>query len=269
MSEMLNPEFVLALLTSVVKAIVVLTLGWMASKWAQRGVLRALQAREMDPSLGRFVASIVRYGVLIFTAMAALDMLSVETTSFVAVLASAGFAVGLALQGSLSNFAAGVLLLFFRPFDLGQRVKVAGHDGRIEDIGLFATTLRTSDNRKVIIPNSNITGDSIVNEDAYGTRRGQIDVGVAYGADVNRVAEVLRAAAASVPQVLEDPAPEVAFTGMGASALDFALRPWCREEDYLVVLHGVRTAAYDALNAEGIDIPFDQIVVHGLGGESA
>jgi small conductance mechanosensitive channel len=154
------------------------------------------------------------------------------------------------------------MLLFFRPFTLGDFVTIAGQTGTVDDIGLFATTLITPNNEKIIIPNAKITGDSIQNLTTLGKRRGIVDVGVAYGADVARVMQVLQAAVQPLDKVLKDPAPAVAFTGLGASSLDFKVLAWCNAPDYLAMLHDVRKAAYDALNAAGIEIPFNQIVVH-------
>lgn len=236
--------------------------GWIGSKWAQRLVLAAFRNRKLDEALGRFVASIAQYTVLTATVIAALGAVGVETTSLVAVFASAGLAVGLALQGSLANFASGVMILFFRPFDLGDKVTAGGHTGAIEDIGIFATTMITLDNETIIIPNSGITGGSIVNHTSRGTVRGTIEVGVAYGADVAQVIPVLQQAAGKGQGVLTDPGPAVAFVGLGASSLDFKVFAWSTPQDYLDMLHSVRIEVYNALNAAGIEIPFNQIVVH-------
>jgi small conductance mechanosensitive channel len=154
------------------------------------------------------------------------------------------------------------MLLFFRPFTLEDRVRVAGEDGQVKNIGLFATTMRTPTNEEKIVPNSAITSDVIVNYTSQRTLRGGIAVGVAYGTDVSRAMQVMIEACNSVESVLSDPAPSVNFSGFGASSLDFEVRPWAKTEDYLGMLHDVRVALYDALNAAEIEIPFDQIVVH-------
>jgi small conductance mechanosensitive channel len=170
--------------------------------------------------------------------------------------------VGLALQGNLSHFASGVMILFFRPFRLEDFVDLAGHKGTVKDIGLFATTLHSPNNEKVIIANGKITSDSIVNYTVLGTRRGIVSVGVAYGADVERVRQILLEAVKPLDLVLDDPAPAVAFVDLGASSLDFNVLTWCQAPNYLGMLAQVRTAIYDALNSAGIEIPFNQIVVH-------
>jgi len=243
-------------------ALVIFIIGWIVSKWTNKLVQKAMAKGNTDVALGRFLGSIAQYTVLVAAIIAALGTVGIQTTSVVAVFASAGLAVGLALQGSLSNFASGVMILFFKPFILNDMITAGGHTGVAVDIGLFATTLHTPDNMKIIIPNSAITGGSIVNITTLGTRRGAIDVGVAYGADLEKAKAVLEKAASKPGMVLSDPAPAVAFVGLGASSLDFKVMTWCNSPDYLAMLHAVRCEVYDELNAAGIEIPFAQIVVH-------
>jgi len=250
------------LLQKLIWAVIIFVLGWTLSKWAQRLTLRAFRMRSLDELLGRFLSTLAQYTVLLAAFIAALGAVGVQTTSLVAVMASAGLAVGLALQGSLSHFASGVMLLIFRPFTLGDVVELAGFTGKVDDIGIFATTLVTFDNKKVILPNAKVVGDSICNITAIGTRRGAIDVGVAYGADIGKVSEILKGAADSVACVLDDPEAKAVFQGFGDSALNFTVFSWCGNDDYLQMLVETRTAIYDRLNAAGIDIPFNQIVVH-------
>jgi small conductance mechanosensitive channel len=216
----------------------------------------------MDDALARFFAAMAKYAVLAFAVIAALSKVGVQTTSLVALLGAAGLAVGLALQGNLGNFASGVMLLLFRPFTLEDRVTAGGQTGKVREIDLFATTLVTPSNEVIIVPNSSITSDSIVNHTSEGTLRAAISVGITYGADVNRAMQVMVEACKSVASVLADPVPSVNFKGFGASSLDFEVRPWATTDDYLGMLHDVRVALYDALNRAGIEIPFDQIVVH-------
>lgn len=237
-------------------------MGWIASKWVHSVALKTIARRNFDKALGHFVASIARYSVLAATVIAALGAVGVEATSLVAIFASAGLAVGLALQGSLSNFASGVMILVFRPFELGDVITAGGHTGGVHDIGLFATTLITPDNQKITVPNSAITGGTITNITTLGTRRGAVDVGVAYGADVDQVIAILQRAAKSADLVLQGPAPAVAFVGLGASSIDFTVLTWSRSGDYLGMLHNVRREIYNALNDAGVDIPYNQIVVH-------
>ena len=250
------------LIVGIATALVIFVVGWIASKWVYAICLRAARRSKMDEALARFLASLGQYTVLAVAVIAALTKVGVQTTSLVALLGAAGLAVGLALQGNLSNFAAGVMILFFRPFTLEDKVTVASKTGKVRDIGLFATTLITPGNEKIIVPNGAITSDPIVNHTSEGTLRGGIAVGVAYGTDVEAAMRAMLSACESVETVLEDPAPSVNFAGFGASSLDFEVRPWATSADYLVMLHDVRIALYDTLNEAGIEIPFDQIVVH-------
>lgn len=258
--ESLRPYLPLAI--DVVTAIAIFIAGWIAARVVDNIVRRALERSKIDLALGRFLASLARYAVLAAAIISSLGAVGLQTTSLVAVFASAGLAIGLALQGNLSHFASGVMLLFFRPFTLEDFVTVAGHTGTVKEIGLFATTLHTPNNEKVIVANGKITSDSIINMTALGTRRGIVSVGVAYGIDVARVREILLQAASSVDLVLPDPAPAVAFVGLGASSLDFNVLCWCQAADYLAMLAAVRQQVYEALGKAGIEIPFSQIVVH-------
>jgi small conductance mechanosensitive channel len=250
------------LMSGVLLGLGILIVGWIAAKWAQRLTHRASQRSKLDEALGRFLANIARYTVLAATVIAALGAVGVETTSLLTVFATAGLAIGLALQGSLANFAAGVMILFFRPFDLGDKVTAGGHTGVVDDIGLFASTFITPDNETIVIPNSAITGGSIVNFTRQGTLRGGVGVGVAYGTEVPQAMEVLLRAAKGTELVLEDPAPHVALENFGASSVDFTVYAWTKAADYLAMLHNLRAKAYEELNAAGIEIPFDQVVMH-------
>lgn len=262
----LDPQQILTMAVPVAKALVLAVLifvvGNAFAKMLHRLTQAGLEKRKVDAALSRFLGQMVRYLVLAATVIAALGVLGIETTSFVALLGSAGLAVGLALQGSLGNFAAGVMILFFRPFTLGDVITAGGHTGGVVDIGLFATTLHTPDNMKIIIPNSAITSGSIVNITTLGTRRMSVDVGVEYGADLAQVQAVLQSSAQRCTKAIQDPAPAVAFVNLGGSSLDFRVFAWCNSADGLDLLHQLRCNVYDDLNAAGIDIPFSQIVVH-------
>ena len=240
----------------------ILLLGAFIARRLDTLALRAFRARKMDEALARFLASLVRWAVLAVAVIASLEHVGVQTTGFVAILASAGLAVGLALQGSLSHFASGVMLLLFRPFSIGDVVEVGGKTGGVDEIGLFATTLKTPGGDTIIIPNASITGGVITNHTRVGRRRAAISIGVAYGADLAKVQEVLETAVKSVSEVLDDPGPGVALSGFGASSVDYVVLPWSTVEDYLPMQHKVKVALYDALNAADIEIPFNQIVVH-------
>ncbi len=258
----LDPDKLIPLAIEGLVAAAILAATFVVARQVQRVTHRALTRARFDEALGRFLSQIVRWLVLAAGVIAAMESVGIKTTSLVAVLASAGLAVGLALQGSLSNFAAGVMILIFRPFRLGDIVTAGGHTGSVLDIGLFATTLATPDNQAIIVPNSAVMGGSIVNHTSRGTRRAEVGVGVAYGLNLREVIPVLEEAARNTPNVLADPPPDVVFANMGASSLDLVVRAWCSSDDYLGVLHDLRLAVYEALEARGIEIPFNQVVVH-------
>ncbi len=249
--------------TSVLMALVILVIGWVIAGRVEAAIRSLGSRRNFDAALTGFLAQIARYTVIAATVIAALGRVGVETASLMAIFASAGLAVGLALQGSLSNFASGVMILFFRPFTVGDVITAAGETGAVTEIGLFATTLVNPSNHKIIVANSAITGGNITNYTALGVRRTTVEFGVAYGSDIDQVCAIAKEAALKCPAVITDPAePAVAFTDMAASSLNFACHSWSKSEDWLDCMHQVRKAIYDALNEAGIEIPFDQIVVH-------
>lgn len=245
-----------------VTALLIFVFGWLLSKWAHAITARLLRRRKFDESMTRFLAALAQYAVLAAAVIAALAKVGVETTSLVALLGTIGLAIGLALQGSLSHLASGVMLVIFRPFTVGDYVDAGGKAGTVDEVGLFATTLITPDNHRVSIPNSSITGGPITNFTVLGQRRASIDVGVGYGSDVDQVTQLLEQAARKCETILDDPGPAVVFTGLGASSLDFSVRVWAKNEDFFPMQGQVRKHVYDTLNEAGVDIPFNQIVVH-------
>lgn len=270
---LLDPKFLMEkgyeVGTGLLYAIVILVIGRIVAGWISGIVGGQVTKRADDAALGNFIGQITYYSVLAAAVIAALAKVGIETTSVMAIFASAGLAVGLALQGSLSNFAAGVMILFFKPFRLGDVINAGGETGGVHEIGLFATTLINPSNHKIIIGNSSIIGGNITNYTTLGTRRTTVGFGVAYGADIDQVCEIAQKAAAGCPAVIHEPAPPaVAFTDMAASSLNFACHSWSATADFLAAQHQVRKAIYDALNEAGIEIPFDQIVVHQAPPES-
>lgn len=265
MTEIPVPEALqpyMPLIVGIVTALLIFTAGWLLAKWSHTLIAKLLRRRSLDESLVRFIASLVQIAVLAATVIAALSQVGIETTSLVALLGSAGIAIGLALQGNLANLASGVMLLLFRPFTIGDFVEGGGKTGTIDEIGLFATTMTTPDNHRVIVPNGSITSNPITNFTTLGKRRATISVGVAYDSDVDQVVALLSEAARSCEQVLTDPAPGVAFVDLGASSLDFNVMVWTLAADFLPAQHAVRKAIYERLNEAGIEIPFQQVVVH-------
>jgi len=225
-------------------------------------VTRSLRKAKIDETLIRFFARLAHWLVLVLGVLACLSLFGIETTSFAAVIGSAGLAIGLALQGTLGNFASGVMLLIFRPFRVGHVVKVSGHTGKIFAIDLFTTSLDTFDNRRIIIPNGSVFDSTIENVTHHPHRRAEVDVGVTYGADIDRTREVLTEAAFSVPNRLEDPQPDVFLLDLGASSVNWQVRVWARNEDFANVKQGTIRAVKMALDQAGIEIPFPQMDVH-------
>jgi small conductance mechanosensitive channel len=210
----------------VVGALAVLIVGWIAAK-AIRASARKAMAKRLDPTLVPFLSGMIYYAVLAFVMIAVLGLFGIQTTSFVAVLGAMGLAVGLALQGTLSNFAAGVMLLVFRPFKLGDFVEAAGVAGSVQEIGIFATTLHTGDNVKIIVGNGAVYGSTIKNYSANDTRRIDLVIGVSYGDDLQRAKETIDRVLGEEARVLKDPAPTVAVSELADSSVNFVVRPWC------------------------------------------
>ena len=235
-------------------------------KWIAKRIVNVLdktfEKAKVDQTLADFIENIA-YGILmVIVVIAALGQMGIETTSFAAILAAAGLAIGLALQGSLSNFAAGVLIILFRPFKAGDYVETAGVAGTIEEISIFTTQLVTPDNREIIIPNNNITTDTIVNYSAKKKRRIDLVVGVAYDADLKKAHKIFNKIIADDERVLTNPAPKVAVMELGASSVDFVVRPWVKAADYWDVRFEMTEKIKVELDKAGIGIPFPQRDVH-------
>ncbi|MDJ0763141.1 MAG: mechanosensitive ion channel [Myxococcota bacterium] len=246
----------------VVGVLVVLFLAWVIAGWASRAALKRFQKSSFDETLGRFFSNLIRYAILAATIIGVLGVFGLETTSFAAVIGAAGLAIGLAFQGTLGNFAAGVMLLVFRPFKVGDVVNTAGQLGIVKAIDLFTTDLATLDNRHIIIPNSAIFGSTIENITHYPTRRVDVSVGTAYGADVEATRKVLETVPPKVSKGLKDPAPQIFLASLGASSVDWQIRIWCNTSDYWDVYQQAIELAKKALEASNIAIPFPQVDVH-------
>lgn len=243
-------------------ALVVLFVGIWLAKQARKIIIKLMEASKIDPTLISFVASLSYVAMQVFVVVAALEKLDVKTTSFVAILGAAGLAVGLALQGSLANFAAGVLMIIFKPFKVGDFVEAGGVVGTAQEIGIFTTIINTPDNRKTIVPNAKLTADNITNYTAHNTRRVDLTAGISYGDDIDKARAAIKAALAEVPGVLSSPAPDIFVSEMADSSVNFAVRPWCRPVDYWAVYFGVTEAIKKRFDADGITIPFPQRDVH-------
>jgi small conductance mechanosensitive channel len=246
----------------VIAAILILIIGRIVASWARKLVVKMMGRAEVDPAIQGFVRGLVYYLIIIFTWIAVLGKFGVETASLVAVLGMAGFAVGFALQGSLSNFAAGIMLLVFRPFKAGDYVDIAGTTGTVTDQQLFVTILNTPDNVRVIVPNGNVFGSIIKNYSAEDTRRVDLVVGIGYGSDMKKAEQVMRSIVDADSRILKDPAVQIAVAELADSSVNFVLRPWVNKADYWAVKFDVTEKIKERFDAEGIEIPFPQMVMH-------
>jgi small conductance mechanosensitive channel len=268
-TDLVSPEQLTALVEGasqfgmqIAAALVIFFVGrWLAGRVASL-LERGLNKAGTDPTLVGFFRNIAYFGLLIMVVIAAVGQVGVQTTSFIAVLGAAGLAVGLALQGSLANFAAGVLMIIFRPFKAGDFVDAAGAAGVVEEIQLFTTRMRTPDNKTVIIPNAQITAGTITNFSARDTRRLDLVFGVSYGDDLDQVKRVINEVLAAEKRLLADPAPLVGLLELGDSSVKFAVRPWVKSSEYWPVFFDLQEAMKKRFDREGISIPFPQRDVH-------
>lgn len=225
-------------------------------------VTRLLQRSGLDAMLVSFVGSVTRALLLLLVVIAALDRLGVNTTSLVALIGAAGLAVGLSLQGSLQNLAAGVMLVVFRPFKVGDYIEAAGTAGTVEIIGIFTTTLRTPDNRTIVVPNGQLYTGTITNNSARDTRRIDLVFGIGYGDDLGKARQVLQDILDADTRILKDPAPLIAVNELGESSVNLAVRPWVKAADYGAVRFDLMERVKLAFDAHGISIPYPQTDVH-------
>ena len=246
----------------VLGALAVLIIGRMAAGWARGLVRKALIRAKFDETLIPFFASMVYYLLLVFVAVAVLGLFGVPTASVIAVLGAAGLALGLALQGTLSNFASGVMLLIFRPFGVGDFVEVAGISGTVKGLRIFDTVLDTPDNKRITIPNGSVYGSTITNYSANDTRRVDLVIGVSYDDDLSKAQQVIERIVHADDRVLKDPAPTIAVSELGACSVDFVVRPWCAKGDYWPLRFDLTRRLKDELEAAGCSIPYPQQDVH-------
>lgn len=248
--------------TKIVGVLIFIVVAWIVAGMVGNAVRRTGEKRNLDKAVSRFLGQLIKWGILAAAVVAAMGVFGIETTSFAAILASAGLAVGLAFQGSLSNFAAGIMLLTFRPFTVDDWINTGGTVGKVMEIGLFTVTLDTPDNRRIIVPNSAVFGATIENITFHDTRRVDVAVGTDYGADLRRTRDVLEQVAASIEGGLEDPAPVVYLKELGGSSIDWSVRVWAPTDDYWAVRERMTNQIKDALDEAGIGIPFPQMDVH-------
>lgn len=257
-----NQEAILLFAGKFVVALAIVIGGFVISRILTGGMKKRLHKSKIDNAVVSFMAGIIRTIIIIASILMALSHVGVQTTSFIAILGAAGLAVGLALQGSLSNFASGVLIMIYRPFKSGDYVDAGGIAGTVERIELFITILKTPDNKIVMVPNSRITGNEITNFSQEPIRRVDMLIGVSYNADLKKTKEVLMEVISSDERMLTDPAPRVAVTALNDSSVDFIVRPWVKSEDYWPMYWDSMERIKNALDANGIGIPYPQMDVH-------
>lgn len=250
----------------VVGAIVTLIFGmWLAGRLRNATAKGLTKTGKVDATLSSFFSSLVKYAVMAITIIAVLNQFGVETTSLVAVLGAAGLAIGLALQGTLSNVAAGVMLLIFRPLKVGDFVEAGGHAGTVKELNLFFTVMATGDNVRIIVPNSSIWGGSVKNFSANPTRRVDFTFGIGYGADIDKAMAAIRAIVDGDSRVHKDPEPFLVVGNLGDSSVDIITRVWVNSGDYWGVKFDVTKAVKERFDTDSIDIPYPTTTVHMVG----
>ena len=261
LEELLN-DYVIPWGVNLVFALAIFVIG----RWVAKGIVavirKLLTKAKLDEILVNFIASILNAVLFLVVIIAALDRLGVDTTSLIAVLGAAGLAVGLALQDSLKNFAAGVMLIVFRPFKAGDYVEAGGIAGMVETINIFSSTFRTVDNREIIVPNGAIYSGVIINYSARDTRRVDMVFGIGYGDDIRKAKEIITSILKDEERILDDPEPLVAVAELAESSVNFNVRPWVKSGDYWPVLFDLTERIKLAFDDNGISIPFPQMDIH-------
>ena len=264
MEEILDKIYQLLMVygLKILAALAIFIVGRWVARIIRKLVQRVMTKGKVDPTLVTFTANLAYIGLLAFIVIAALGQLGIQTTSFIAVLGAAGLAVGLALQGSLSNFAAGFLLIIFRPFKVGDLIEGAGVFGVVEAIQIFTTQLKTADNKTVIVPNAKLTDDNIVNWTVKGTRRVDMVMGIGYEDDIDKARSLMADIIAEDDRILKDPAPQISVSELADSSVNFVVRPWVKVEDYWGVYFDLTEKIKKSFDANGVSIPFPQRDVH-------
>ena len=256
-ADLLTLEFLASAAGNVLAAIAILFVGFVIGGWVRRRITSlGGKHAHLDITLFNFLGNISRYVVIGFAFLFVLNTFGVQTTSFVAVIGAAGLAIGLALQGTLSNVAAGVMIVFFRPIKISDFVEVNGQMGTVKDITLNYTELAAVSNVQIIIPNSQVWGNTIINYSSYDTRRAEWEFGVGYGANLKLAEDTIRDTIMADPRSMTEPAPFIQVNNLNASSVDFLVRVWCKSGDYFAYQADMKRQVKEALDAAGVDIPF-------------
>ncbi len=265
-----NPDQVMALVQdqgvdlaiAVVSALAIFIIGRWVAKAITSMIRKALAKTEMEDTLERFLCNIIYTVLMVVVVIAAIGQLGVETTSLLAIFGAAGLAVGLALQGSLSNFAAGVLIVAFRPYKVGDFVEAGGESGTVDEVQIFTTVLKTPDNKKVIVPNAQVMGGTITNYSALGTRRVDMVFGIGYDDDIDKAYSVLKQIIDADDRIMKDPGVTIALNELADSSVNFIVRPWCNGSDYWGVYNDTHEKVKRQFDEAGLSIPYPQQDVH-------
>ena len=246
----------------VLGAVATLIIGIWIAKFLSKSLGKVLTKRDVDTTLVKFLVSLSKIALITFVIISAASQVGIQTASFVAIIGAAGLAIGFALQGSLSNLAAGVMLIIFKPVKVGDYIEGGGAAGSVESVGIFITTLLTPDNKVVYIPNSTLTGGNITNYSAMDTRRVDMVFGIGYSDDIDKAKNVIQSVLNNDSRVLKDPAPQVVVSELADSSVNFNVRPWVKTSDYWGVFFEVTEQIKKQFDAQNISIPFPQRDVH-------
>ncbi len=257
-----SSSLVMAWLINIAFAIAIVIIGKIVVKWLVKLIRKLMVRADLDPILVNFAGAIANAILLLFVFIAALNQLGVNTTSFIALLGAAGLAVGLALKDSLQNFAAGVMMIIFRPFKLGDFIEAGGVTGVVEQISVFSTMMKTGDNREIIVPNGQIYAGAITNFSARDTRRIDMVFGIGYDDDMLKAKKIMEDILAAHELILDEPAPAVAVAELADSSVNFNVRPWVNSSDYWGVRSDLIEQIKLTFDKEGISIPYPQMDIH-------
>lgn len=245
-----------------ISATILFVIGWWAIKLIKKVIMRVMVKREMEPTLSKFLADILIWTLKILLFVTVISRLGVENSSFVAIIGAAGLAIGLSLQGSLSNFAGGVLIIMFKPFKVGDFIEAQGVSGTVKQIQIFVTQLATVDNQIIFVPNGILSNGTIINYTYATTRRADLTIGISYSSDIKKAKNVIVEILNNHPKILKDPEPIVLVKDLAESSINLAVRPWSAIDDFFVMRSDVLEQIRNAFNKEGIEIPFPQRELH-------
>ena len=246
----------------VLGALATLVIGIWIAKWLAKTSGKLLDKRSVDPTLTKFVTSLLKITLITFVIISAISQIGIETTAFIAIIGAAGLAIGFALQGSLSNFASGVMLIIFKPIKVGDYIEGGGAAGSVETIGIFVTTLVTPDNKVIYIPNSTLTGSNIINYSVKDTRRVDMVFGIGYSDDIDKAKSTIQSVLESDSRILKDPAPKIVVSELADSSVNFNVRPWVNSADYWGVYFDITEQIKKKFDEQNISIPFPQRDIH-------